>query len=149
MRRLYQEMPQHIHRLRRMRGYPTKYLSLISYEWIDTRISLDDLFFFAQHAFNLIINSLCFLHFEGHILTYSKNASKIVLHYFATYIQVIVKHNDSFRIVWLSILYTNYKNDNFQYKQLLPPTFIYSTISLRNIHHIWTNKDINEELDSV
>ena len=32
MRRLYQEMPQHIRRLRRMRGYPTKYLSLISYE---------------------------------------------------------------------------------------------------------------------
>ena len=25
MRRLYQEMPQHIQRLRRMRGYPTKY----------------------------------------------------------------------------------------------------------------------------
>ena len=25
MRRLYQEMPQHIRRLRRMRGYPTKY----------------------------------------------------------------------------------------------------------------------------
>ena len=25
MRRLYQEMPHHIHRLRRMRGYPTKY----------------------------------------------------------------------------------------------------------------------------
>ena len=24
-RRLYQEMPQHIHRLRRMHGYPTKY----------------------------------------------------------------------------------------------------------------------------
>ena len=54
MHRLYQEMPQHIHRLRRMRGYPTKYESLISYEWIDTRISLDDLFFFAQQAFNLI-----------------------------------------------------------------------------------------------
>ena len=54
MRRLYQEMPQHKRRLRRMRGYPTKYQSLISYEWIDTRISLDDLFFFAQQAFNLI-----------------------------------------------------------------------------------------------
>ena len=25
MRHLYQEMPQHIHRLRRIRGYPTKY----------------------------------------------------------------------------------------------------------------------------
>ena len=36
MRRLYLEMPQHIHLLSRMRGYPTKYLSLISYEWIDT-----------------------------------------------------------------------------------------------------------------
>ena len=32
MRRLYQDMPQHIRRLRRMRGYPTKYKSLISYE---------------------------------------------------------------------------------------------------------------------
>ena len=27
-----------------------------------------------------------------------KNASEIVLHYFATYIQAIVKHDDSFRI---------------------------------------------------
>ena len=54
VRRLYQEMPQHIRRLRRMRGYPTKYLSLISYEWIDIRIPLDGLFFFAQQAFNLI-----------------------------------------------------------------------------------------------
>ena len=71
----------------------------MSYEWIDTRISLDDLFFFEQHAFNLINNLSCVLNFEGHILTYSKNASEIVLHYFATYIQVIVKHNDSFRIV--------------------------------------------------
>ena len=53
-RRLYQEMPQHIRRLRRMRGNRTKYKSLISYEWIDTRISLDDMFFFAQQAFTLI-----------------------------------------------------------------------------------------------
>ena len=78
-----------------------------------------------------------------------KNASEIVQPHVATYIQVIVKHNDSFRIVLLSILHTNNKNDNFQYKQLLPPTFIYSTISVRNIHRIWTNKDINEDLESV
>ena len=51
---LYQEMPQHIRQLRRMGGYRTKYKSLISYEWFDTRISLDDLFFFAQQAFTLI-----------------------------------------------------------------------------------------------
>ena len=54
MRHLYQEMPRHIRRWRRMRGYPTKYSSLISYEWIDTIISLDDLFFYAQQAFNFI-----------------------------------------------------------------------------------------------
>ena len=58
-----------------------------------------------------------------------ENANKIVLHSFVTYIQVIIKHNASSRTVYLSILHTNYKNDNFQYKQLLPPTFIYSTIS--------------------
>ena len=51
LRRFYQQMPQHIRQFRRMRGYPTKYLSLIAYEWINTRIPLDDLFFFAQQAF--------------------------------------------------------------------------------------------------
>ena len=82
-------------------------------------------------------------------MTFSKNASEMVLHYFASYIQVNVKHNVSFRIVWLGILHTNYKDDNFQYKELLSPTFIYSTTSLRYTHHIWTNKDINEDLESV
>ena len=64
------------------------------------RISLDDLFFFAQQAFNLIkVIYRVFLSFEGHILTFSKNASEILLHTFATYIQVIIKHNASFGIV--------------------------------------------------
>ena len=95
MRRLYQEMPQHIRRLRRMRGYPTRYKSLISYERIDTRIPLDDLFVNAQQAFNLI-KVICHVFL---ILTFCKNADEIVLHSFATYIQVIIKHDASFRIV--------------------------------------------------
>ena len=40
-----------------------------------------------------------FLNFEGHILTFSKNASEIPLHSFTTHIQVIIKHNASFGIV--------------------------------------------------
>ena len=63
-------------------------------------MSLDDFVFFEQQAFNLKKNDLsCVLNFDDHILTFSKNASEIVLHSFATYIQVIVKHNASFRIV--------------------------------------------------
>ena len=42
----------------------------------------------------------------------------MVLHSFVTYIQGIIKYNASFRIVSLSILHINYKNDNFQYQQL-------------------------------
>ena len=100
MRHLYQEMPRHIRRWRRMRGYPTKYSSLISYEWIDTIISLDVLFFYAQQAFNFIKKNVsCVLNFEGHLLTFSKNANEIVLHAIVTYFQVIIKHNASFRIV--------------------------------------------------
>ena len=40
-----------------------------------------------------------FLNFEGNILTFSKKASEILLHSFATYIQVIIKHNASVGIV--------------------------------------------------
>ena len=100
MRRLYQEMTQHIRWLRHMRGYPTKYQSLISYEWFDTRIPLGDLFYFAQQAFNLIkVIRRVFLILKVIFLTFSKNASEMVLPSFATYIQVIIKHNASFQIV--------------------------------------------------
>ena len=144
-------------------GNATAYSPITPYAWLSYQIPIPDIIWMNWHQ-NFIrrfvflctasllsyeIKLPCVLNFEGHILTFSKNASEIVLPSVATYIRVIVKHNTSFRIVWLSILHTNYKNDNFQYKKLLPPTFIYSTISLRDIHHIWTNKDINEDLESV
>ena len=70
------------------------------------------------------IIGMCVLKFECHILNFSKNANEVILHAFIPYIQVMIKHNVSFQILWLRILYMNYEKWSFSENSIShPPSF--------------------------